>query len=164
MVRLFFVILWLAAYWMILKKMGREGWEGIVPFYNTYIICEILYGNGWKFLFILIPFYNIYFLFKYTIDLAKRFNLSAGFGVGLALLPFIFFPILGFGKSEFDNGKKANKNPDFLSDLVNKSKDLITKDEGDTDERLKKIKKLLRDGTITKEEYKEKIKKILDEI
>lgn len=28
-------ILTLVAEWMIFKKMGRQGWEGIVPFYNT---------------------------------------------------------------------------------------------------------------------------------
>lgn len=43
-------ILTLVAEWMIFKKMGRQGWEGIVPFYNTYVLCQELYGNGWKFL------------------------------------------------------------------------------------------------------------------
>lgn len=39
-------ILSLVAEWMIFKKMGRQGWEGIVPFYNTYVLCQELYGNG----------------------------------------------------------------------------------------------------------------------
>lgn len=43
-------ILTLVAEWMIFKKMGRQGWEGIVPIYNTYVLCQELYGNGWKFL------------------------------------------------------------------------------------------------------------------
>ena len=55
-------ILTLVAEWMIFKKMGRQGWEGIVPFYNTYVLCQELYGNGWKFLLLLIPIYNIYFV------------------------------------------------------------------------------------------------------
>lgn len=54
-------ILTLVAEWMIFKKMGRQGWEGIVPIYNTYVLCQELYGNGWKFLLLLIPIYNIYF-------------------------------------------------------------------------------------------------------
>lgn len=33
-------ILSLVAEWMIFKKMGRQGWEGIVPFYNTYVLCQ----------------------------------------------------------------------------------------------------------------------------
>ena len=59
-------ILTLVAEWMIFKKMGRQGWEGIVPFYNTYVLCQELYGNGWKFLLLLIPIYNIYFVIKIT--------------------------------------------------------------------------------------------------
>lgn len=30
-------ILTLVAEWMIFKRMGRQGWEGIVPIYNTYV-------------------------------------------------------------------------------------------------------------------------------
>lgn len=63
-------ILTLVAEWMIFKKMGRQGWEGIVPFYNTYVLCQELYGNGWKFLLLLIPIYNIYFVIKMNIDWA----------------------------------------------------------------------------------------------
>lgn len=64
-------ILTLVAEWMIFKKMGRQGWEGIVPIYNTYVLCQELYGNGWKFLLLLIPIYNIYFVIKMNIDWAK---------------------------------------------------------------------------------------------
>lgn len=53
-------ILTLAASWRIFQKMGRRGWECIVPFYNTYVLFEELYGNGWRMLLILIPIYNIY--------------------------------------------------------------------------------------------------------
>ena len=87
-------ILTLVAEWMIFKKMGRQGWEGIVPFYNTYVLCQELYGNGWKFLLLLIPIYNIYFVIKMNIDWAKAFNQGVGFGIGLLLLPFIFQLIL----------------------------------------------------------------------
>lgn len=90
-------ILTLVAEWMIFKKMGRQGWEGIVPIYNTYVLCQELYGNGWKFLLLLIPIYNIYFVIKMNIDWAKAFNQGVGFGIGLLLLPFIFQLILAFG-------------------------------------------------------------------
>ena len=49
-------ILSMVGSWMIFKKMGRQGWEGIVPIYSTYVLCKVLYGNGWKFLLLLIPF------------------------------------------------------------------------------------------------------------
>ena len=70
-------ILTLVAEWMIFKKMGRQGWEGIVPIYNTYVLCQELYGNGWKFLLLLIPIYNIYFVIKMNIDWAKALEPAA---------------------------------------------------------------------------------------
>ena len=97
-------ILTLVAEWMIFKKMGRQGWEGIVPFYNTYVLCQELYGNGWKFLLLLIPIYNIYFVIKMNIDWAKAFNQGVGFGIGLLLLPFIFQLILAFGGDQYRDG------------------------------------------------------------
>ena len=119
-------ILTLVASWMIFKKMGRQGWEGIVPFYNTYVLCQELYGSGWKFLLLLIPLYNIYFLIKMQIDLANAFNQGAGFGIGLLLLPFIFQMILGFGSAQYRDGAQANTQPDMVEDVVNKAKDAVS--------------------------------------
>lgn len=56
-VSLICTILTLVASWMVYKKMGRQGWEGIVPIYNLYVLCQELYGSGWKFLLLLIPLF-----------------------------------------------------------------------------------------------------------
>lgn len=98
---LLLTVLVLAGEWFVFEKMGREGWEGIVPFYNAYVLFETLYGNGWRFLLLLIPIYNIYIAFKMNIDLARRFDQSTGFGVGLTLLPYVFYAILGFGSASY---------------------------------------------------------------
>ena len=111
--------------WVIFKKMGREGWEGIVPFYNSYVLFQELYGNGWKFLTLLIPLYNIYVAIKLYIDLAHEFNLGTGFGIGLCLLPFIFNLILAFGNAQFRDGRNANTTEDFLSRAANKVTDTV---------------------------------------
>lgn len=115
-------ILTLVAEWMIFKKMGRQGWEGIVPFYNTYVLCQELYGNGWKFLLLLIPIYNIYFVIKMNIDWAKAFNQGVGFGIGLLLLPFIFQLILAFGGEQYRDGSYTNTQPDMVENVVNKAR------------------------------------------
>lgn len=95
-------ILAIVASWKIFQKMGLEGWESIIPFYNSYTFFKTLYGNGWLFLLQLIPFYNIYLIFKVNIDLAHRFRKSTGFGVGLVLLSVIFQCILAFGDAQYD--------------------------------------------------------------
>ena len=128
-------ILTLVASWMIFKKMGHQGWEGIVPFYNTYVLCQELYGSGWKFLLLLIPLYNIYFAIKMQIDLAKAFNQGVGFGIGLLLLPFIFQMILGFGSAQYRDGTQANTQPDMVEDVVNKAKDAVSGNHNDGQEQ-----------------------------
>ena len=42
-----------------------------------------------------------------TIRLANVFGRSSGFGVGLILLGFIFYPILAFGDSSYDKSRIA---------------------------------------------------------
>lgn len=43
-------VLILVASWRVYQKMGYQGWESIVPFYNVYVLFGELYGNGWRFL------------------------------------------------------------------------------------------------------------------
>jgi Family of unknown function (DUF5684) len=57
----------------------------------------------------LIPFVNFIILIILFIDLAKSFGKGAGFGIGLILLPIIFFPILGFGSATYQGPAAAPK-------------------------------------------------------
>lgn len=122
---LIITILSLVSSWMIFKKMGRQGWEGIVPVYNMYVLCQELYGNGWKFLLMLIPLYNIYFIIKLYIDWSNAFGMGVGFAIGMLLLPFIFQLILAFGKAQYRNAA-ANTENDFVDQVVDKTKELAS--------------------------------------
>lgn len=102
MLGLLITVATLVGQWKYFQKMGRQGWEGIVPLYNTYVLFQELYGNGWRMLFLLIPLYNIYIAFKLFIDLAHAFDLGTGFGIGLTLLNPIFTCILGFGGATYN--------------------------------------------------------------
>ncbi len=120
-------ILTLVAEWMIFKKMGRQGWGGHRPhLQHLCALCQELYGNGWKFLLLLIPIYNIYFVIKMNIDWAKAFNQGVGFGIGLLLLPFIFQLILAFGGDQYRDGSYTNTQPDMVENVVNKAKDAVS--------------------------------------
>ena len=44
------------------------------------------------------------------IDIAKSFGKGAGFGIGLALLGIIFWPILGFGSAQYQGAAAAESN------------------------------------------------------
>ena len=94
-------VLLIVAMWMIFKKAGKPGWAAIVPFYNIYTMYEITWGSGWRFLMLLIPFYNIVVAIQTQIKLAKAFGKSGGFAVGLIFLPYVFNPILGFDDAAY---------------------------------------------------------------
>ena len=94
-------ILNIVAAWKIFEKAGQPGWACLIPFYNTYKQFEFVCGNGWKFLLLLIPFFNIVYAIMFQFKLAKVFGKGTAFGFGLWLLPFIFNLILAFGDAEY---------------------------------------------------------------
>ena len=100
---LLYAILILAAQWKMYQKMGRKGWESLVPFRNIYVIFEELYADGWKMLLLLIPFYRLYLTVKCCIDLSRAFGKSVGFGLGMAFFSPIFFCLLGFGNAVYQS-------------------------------------------------------------
>lgn len=168
LVSLICTILSLVSSWMIFKKMGKEGWEGIIPIYNFYVLCAELYGNGWKCLLLLIPFYNIYFGIKLYVDWAKGFNKSTGFAVGMLFLPFIFQLILAFSDTKYKDGSMENSTQDFVSKTVEKTKEMasgsIYLKDNNAIEKIEKLAELKDKGIITEEEYNEKRSELLKKI
>jgi uncharacterized membrane protein YhaH (DUF805 family) len=96
-----FTILIIVACWKIFTKAGQPGWACIIPIYNLFVWCKIVGRPAWWILLMFIPFVNFIVGIVLCIDLAKSFGKGAGFGIGLALLGMIFFPILGFGSAQY---------------------------------------------------------------
>ncbi len=94
-------ILFIVAMWKIFTKANKPGWAAIIPFYNSYILFEIVLGSGIKFLWLFVPFVNIYFGILVSIKLAHSFGKSTGFGIGLLFLSPIFLPMLAFSDAEY---------------------------------------------------------------
>lgn len=102
-------ILQIIATWKIFKKSGYEGWETLIPGHNEFVLFKMVGINpAWVLLEIFCAPSAIVFLFWKNIELAHSFRRSTAFGIGLALLPVIFYPILGFGKDQYV-GPSANK-------------------------------------------------------
>lgn len=94
-------ILAIVALWKIFEKAGEPGWAAIIPFYNVYVLFKITWGSGWKFLLLLIPIANIVIGIITMVKLAKAFGKSGGFAVGLIFLSVIFYCILAFDSSTY---------------------------------------------------------------
>lgn len=103
-----FWVIWIAAMvffvatmWRVFEKAGKPGWACIVPIYNGLVMLDIAGKSRWWFLWYFIPIANIVVAFIVHIEIAHRFGRSTAFGVGLALLGFIFYPILAFGDARY---------------------------------------------------------------
>lgn len=94
-------VLMIASTWMIYVKANKPGWAAIIPFYNIIVLLEIVDKPIWWFLLLFVPVANLIIWILLSIALAEKFGQSAGFGIGLMLLPIIFYPILAFGNAQY---------------------------------------------------------------
>jgi hypothetical protein len=94
-------VLGIAGLWTVFQKAGLPGWGAVVPVYNAYLICKVIGRPGWWVVLFFIPFVNIVIAIIVGIEMAKCFAKSGGFAVGLILLGFVFYPILGFGAARY---------------------------------------------------------------
>ena len=91
----------IAGVWKVFVKAGKPGWAVLIPIYNVVVILQIVGRPVWWLILLLIPIVNFVVLFIVAIDMAKSFGKGTGFGIGLALLAAIFYPILGFGDARY---------------------------------------------------------------
>ncbi len=101
------VVLMIAGLWTTFSKAGQPGWTAIIPFVNMYFLCKVAGRPGWWLILYFIPLVNLIIHIIVCLDVAKNFQRGAGFGIGLLLLPFVFYPILGFGSATYGGGQPA---------------------------------------------------------
>lgn len=90
-----------AGLWKIFDKAGVPGWYAIVPFLNIYYWLKIIDKPMWWYIFVLIPFINVFTLLLMVVETLKCFN-KHGLGqqaLGV-LFPFVYLPYLGFAPNE----------------------------------------------------------------
>ncbi len=121
---LLFAVLMIICNWILYSKAGQPGWACIIPVYSIIVLLKIV-GRpvSWIFWFLQVIFFEFLFVgapniitgFLFLLSavailvfaiiitngLSKSFGKDAGFTVGLILLPFVFYPILAFGKDKY---------------------------------------------------------------
>ena len=91
--------------WVVFDKAGQPGWAAIVPFYNMWVLAEVADKPGWLGLAACFvgsipyigPLISLVISIILALGVAKAFERGILFGIGLAFLPFIFYPVLAFG-------------------------------------------------------------------
>ena len=96
-----FAVLMIASMWKIFTKAGKPGWAAIIPIYNLIVLLEIAGKPIWWFILMFIPFVNIVVFIMVLLSIARNFGKGVGFAIGMLLLPFIFYPMLGFGDARY---------------------------------------------------------------
>ncbi len=87
--------------WKIFVKAGKPGWAALVPVYNIVVILEIIGKPLWWVVLSLIPGVQVVIFLMLAYYMAKAFGKGIFFTLGIIFLPFIFLPILAFGKSKY---------------------------------------------------------------
>jgi hypothetical protein len=93
--------------WKVFEKAGRPGWGCLVPIYNLILLLGIAGKPTWWIVLMLIPGVSLIVAILISIEVAKKFGQGTGYGVGLGLLPMIFYPMLGFGPAQYEGVKTA---------------------------------------------------------
>ena len=135
---LFFFTLMIASVWRVFEKAGRPGWECLIPIYNLYQLVKISGRPGSFMLFFLFPFVDMIAGITMNINIAERFGKSAWFGLGMMFLPFLFWPILGLGDSEYLPPRDTDYN-DFYplpKEAKTVNDNVFVNEDGETVERI----------------------------
>jgi hypothetical protein len=107
------VIVMIAGLWATFAKAGQPGWAAIVPIYNIVVMLEIADKPVWWFVLFLVPLVNIIIGIIVFVAIAEKFGKGAGFAIGLLLLGFIFWPILGFGDAQYMGSGGPRRRRDY---------------------------------------------------
>jgi hypothetical protein len=96
-----FAVATIAGMWKSFQKAGIEGWWAIIPFANWYHLTKMSGKEMWWFILLFIPCINIVAIIVISMAVAERFGKTAAYGIGLWLIPVVFWPMLGFGDAEY---------------------------------------------------------------
>jgi signal peptidase I len=108
----------------IFNKASQPSWAALIPFYNAWIWLKVIEKPVWWFIFILLPFINVFMLLLMLVETAKTFNKNQLWEQGLAAVtPFYYLPYLGFSKSEKYQQKKER--PIFKKSKIREWTDAI---------------------------------------
>ena len=84
------------------KKAGSDmAWGAFVPIVHAYVMLKVVGRPGWWLILFFIPIIGTIVWIMVLFELSKSFGKGGGFTVGLLLLPWIFFAILGWGSSQY---------------------------------------------------------------
>lgn len=145
------IILYIVGLWRLFQKAGKNGWEAIIPFYNSWVLVEISGLSWWYFLLMIsdsittlldidkldgiCSLISIVVTFFCCYNISKKLHNGTGFAVLMTLFPLIVIPIIGLSsRYSFDQTVPVSKNgPIKQNDQTNQSHStVVATDPGQT--------------------------------
>lgn len=111
-------IVMIVSMWKLFQKAGREGWEAIIPIYNSYVMTQLVNKPGYWVILMLIPYVGMIWSIWVINLFVKGFGKDAGYTVGILFLPFIFLPMLAFGDAKWQGTPEIDQTDVLDSDMV----------------------------------------------
>lgn len=93
----------------IFEKTGKDSKYAYIPFYNLFVLLDIVKMSRFSFICLLMPAINVFYIFLLMYRLSIVFRTSTPFTLGLIFLPFIFLPILNNSKYLIDEKEEKEK-------------------------------------------------------
>lgn len=91
---------WAGLYKMF-EKAGKPGWQALVPILNFYVWLQIIGRPVYWMLLLFVPIINVFIYSYMHIDLVRSFGKkSLGEHAASILIPFIYFPKIGFNPED----------------------------------------------------------------
>jgi signal peptidase I len=88
--------------WATYEKAGHKGFYTLVPLYNYYIWLKIIEKPLWWYVFLLLPFINVFVVMLMVVELLKNYNMRGlRHQFAAVLFPVIFLPVLGMERFRF---------------------------------------------------------------
>lgn len=108
----------LFAQWWMHEKAEQAGWAVFVPIYNLVCLTELAKKPGYWVFLMFIPLVNIIFAIMLVNGVSKAFGKDEGFTAGMIFLPFIFYPLIGFGKEPRWIYREQEEEDSGLDDII----------------------------------------------
>ena len=74
-------------------------WAAFVPFYNLYLLGTKVAGK--EPVWCLIALIPVVGGILFSMEVAKKFGKETPFAIGMGLVPFVFYPLLGMGEDRY---------------------------------------------------------------
>jgi hypothetical protein len=102
---------------LVFIKANKKWWYSLVPFYNLFVLCEIVFKKKWLGIILLIPVIGQLFFIVVLYKLATKFKYS---GLLTILFPIIYIPLMGFGSRLYEDIHYADEDLTLEKDYKRK--------------------------------------------